>query len=325
MRTRSVPLLAGLSAVSFLVMMLNVPIPDGTTAHAVGGTIIAIVLGPWAAVIAVSVALLFQALLFGDGGVLSYGANVLNMAIILPFVGIAVYRLLAGRSPLISRRRLFSAAAAGYVAINAAALAAAIELGIQADLFHTASGSPLYSPYSLSQTIPAMAIAHLSIAGAAEAILTAGVLSYLLRTDVGRLVPNHQRIRMTADDEMPARAGLTPGRVASGFVALMVVVSPLGLLAPGGAFGEDTPADLPLQDLGLSAIPSGLDRYNGFWSHVLLNNYGFSSGQHANLAYMLSAIVGIAVVAITVFAIAKAVLAISGSTHEDPSARSLSA
>ena len=64
-KTRNVPMLAVFSALSFLVMMFNVPIPDGTTAHAVGGSIIAICLGPWAAVIAVSVALAFQALLFG--------------------------------------------------------------------------------------------------------------------------------------------------------------------------------------------------------------------------------------------------------------------
>ena len=89
-KTRSVPMLAVFSALSFLVMMFNVPIPDGTTAHAVGGVVIAICLGPWAAVIAVSVALLFQALLFGDGGVLAYGVNVVNMAIVLPFVGYAV-------------------------------------------------------------------------------------------------------------------------------------------------------------------------------------------------------------------------------------------
>src|SRR3954468_6283053 len=118
-KTRNVPLLAILSALSFLIMMFNIPIPDGTTAHAVGGAITAIALGPWAAVIAVSVALLFQALLFGDGGVLAYGANVLNMAIIMPFVGYAVYRLIGGRAPLTAGRRVAAAAIGGYVGINA--------------------------------------------------------------------------------------------------------------------------------------------------------------------------------------------------------------
>ena len=90
---RYVPLLAIGAAYSFLVMMFNVPIPDGTTAHAVGAVLIAILLGPWAAVVAVSIALLIQALFFGDGGVLAYGANVVNMAFVMPMVGYGVYRL----------------------------------------------------------------------------------------------------------------------------------------------------------------------------------------------------------------------------------------
>jgi cobalt/nickel transport system permease protein len=303
-KTRNVPLLAILSALSFLVMMFNIPIPDGTTAHAVGGVIIAIVLGRWAAVIAVSVALLFQALLFGDGGVLAYGANAVNMAIILPFIGYGVYKLIAGRAPLTSGRRIAAAAIGGYAGINAAALAAAIEFGIQPDLFHTASGAPLYSPYHLAQTIPAMMLAHLTIAGAAEAILTGGVFAYLARADASRLAPNHRNIPVTADAGNPTKA-LTPARVAIGFIVVMVLLTPLGLLAPGGAFGEDTPADLDLGKLGLGAVPAGLNKYNGFWSHTLLGGYGFKNGQHANLAYALSAVVGIAVIAVVVFAIGK--------------------
>ena len=74
-KTRFVPLLGLGAAYCFLVMMFNVPVPDGTTAHAVGAVLVAVLLGPWAAVIAVSVALAIQALFFGDGGVLAFGAN----------------------------------------------------------------------------------------------------------------------------------------------------------------------------------------------------------------------------------------------------------
>ena len=83
-KSRFVPLLAIGAAYCFLVMMFNVPIPDGTTAHAVGGVLVAVLLGPWAAVIAVSIALMIQALFFGDGGVLAYGANCFNMAVVMP-------------------------------------------------------------------------------------------------------------------------------------------------------------------------------------------------------------------------------------------------
>ena len=73
------------AAFSFLLMMFNVPLPGGTTGHAVGGALIALLLGPEAAAIAVSVALALQALLFGDGGVLSFGANCFNMAFALTY------------------------------------------------------------------------------------------------------------------------------------------------------------------------------------------------------------------------------------------------
>lgn len=295
LKTKQVPLLAMFAAVSFLVMMFNVPIPDGTTAHAVGAVIIAIVLGPWAAVIAVSVALLFQALLFGDGGILAYGANVLNMAILMPFVGYALYKLIAGRSELTSTRRIVAAGIGGYAGINAAAFATAIELGIQPDLFHTAAGAPLYSPYHLSQTIPAMALAHLVVAGPVEGILTAGVLAYLVKANPTVLASTHPRGTTSGLSDAQGRR-LTPARVALGFVALMVVLTPLGLLAPGGAFGEDAPQDLDLAKLGLSAIPEGMNQYAGFWSHTLLGDYGFGSGDNAALAYWVSAALGIVVV-----------------------------
>ena len=206
---------------------------------------------------------------------------------------------------------MVAAAIAGYVGINAAGFAAAVELGIQPALFQTASGAPLYSPYHLSQSIPAMAIAHLTVAGAAEAIMTAGILAYLLRTDVTLLTPNHPGIPITADDRIPAPSRLSPARVALGFVAVMVALTPLGLLAPGGAFGEDAPADLKLGELGLSTVPAGLEQYTGFWSHTLLGGYGFGSGDQASLAYVLSAVVGIAVVAGGVFAIGTIVRAVA--------------
>ncbi|MBV8161371.1 MAG: cobalt transporter CbiM, partial [Acidimicrobiia bacterium] len=116
-KSRYVPLVAIGAAYCFVVMMFNVPIPDGTTAHAVGAVLVAVLLGPWAAVVAVSTALLIQAVFFGDGGVLALGANCFNMAIVMPFVGYGVYRLLAGRTPLTSRRRAVAAGVGGYLGI----------------------------------------------------------------------------------------------------------------------------------------------------------------------------------------------------------------
>jgi cobalt/nickel transport system permease protein len=167
---------------SFLIMMFNIPIPDGTTAHAAGGVLVAIVLGPWAAVIAVSVALLIQALIFGDGGVLAFGANALNLAFIMPFTGYYVYRLIAGGAPDSSSRRLIASGLGGYIGLNIAALAAAVQFGIQPLLFTAADGTPLYGPYGLNVAIPAMLIPHLTLAGFAEAAVTALAFNYVLNT-----------------------------------------------------------------------------------------------------------------------------------------------
>jgi len=186
--TKTVPLLSIFSAFSFVIMMFNAPVPGGTTAHAVGGVLIAVILGPWAAVMGVSTALFIQALFFGDGGILAFGANAFNMAVVFPFVGYGIYRLIAGSAPVDSSRRWVGAAIGGYVGINAAALCAALEFGIQPLLFHTTNGTPLYCPYNLSQAIPAMLFAHMTVAGPAEAIVTGGVLIFL-RKSMPELLP----------------------------------------------------------------------------------------------------------------------------------------
>lgn len=309
-KTRNVPTLAVLAAVCFLIMMFNVPIPDGTTAHAVGGALVAILLGPWAAVIAVSVALAFQALLFGDGGVLSYGVNVVNMAVILPFVAYGLYKLISGNAPLTSPRRVVAAFVGGYVGINAAALACGIELGIQPDLFHDAAGAPLYSPYHLAQTIPAMLLAHLAVAGIAEGILSAAVVAYLQRANLPLLKVNHPGVPVdvdTAAAEQDRRRKLRPGVVTLIALGIMVVLTPLGLLAPGGAFGEDAPDDLAT-NLGLSAVPAGMARYADFWQNALFPDYLSDSPW----TYIVSAIVGIAVVGLVVYLIGLLVVKVFG-------------
>src|SRR4030042_4215533 len=105
LRQRQVPFLVLGAAFSFVVMMFNVPIPGGSTGHAVGGGIVAILLGPWAALIAISIALVIQALLFGDGGVTALAANCFNMAFVMPMTGYYVYRAVSRGAAVGSRRR----------------------------------------------------------------------------------------------------------------------------------------------------------------------------------------------------------------------------
>ncbi len=179
LRTKQVPLLAIGAAFSFVIMMFNVPIPGGSTGHAVGGVLVAILLGPWAAMIAITVALVIQALLFGDGGITAIGANCFNMAVVLPFVGYGVYRLLSGTAPRDSKRRIIAAGIAGYVGIVVASLFAGVEFGLQPIFHHTADGQALYCPYGVKIAVAAMVGEHLLIFGWVEAVVTALVVKYL--------------------------------------------------------------------------------------------------------------------------------------------------
>jgi len=178
---RQVPLLAIGAAFSFVIMMFNVPIPGGSTGHAVGGVLVAILLGPWAACIAITVALVIQALLFGDGGITAFGANCFNIAFVLPFVGYYIYKTISYNAPIDSNRRVIAAGIAGYVALNVAAAFTGVEFGMQPLLHKTASGQALYCPYGLKVALTAMVGEHLLIFGLIEAIVTAFVIKYLQR------------------------------------------------------------------------------------------------------------------------------------------------
>lgn len=276
-----IPLVAMGAVVSFLVMMLNIPIPDGTTAHAVGASLLTIVVGPWAAVIAVSMALLIQALLFGDGGMLAFGANAFNMAVVMPLVTQGVFS---------QARRLVSpvvaAGIAGYIALNMAALVAAVEFGLQPLLFRDAAGLPLYCPYGWEVAVPAMAMAHLTIAGFAEAAVTALGYRYIASVSPEILQP----------------AALQTGQEVRGWkkhgLALLVLaaITPAGLLAEGTAWGE-WGADEILKQLGY--VPQGMAAATEWWQ-ALLPEYTIPFlGDDRSAAmggYFLSAVLGGAIV-----------------------------
>jgi cobalt/nickel transport system permease protein len=279
---RTVPLLALFAAFAFVLMMFNVPLPGGTTGHAVGGTLLAIVLGPWAAVLGISVVLGVQALFFGDGGLITFGANCFNMAIVLPFVGYFVYKVIAGNSEATSSRRLLGAVAGSYLGIVAASFIAGIELGIQPTLFHAIDGTPLYAPYDLSVALPAMLIGHLLIAGPVEALVTGLIFVYLQRT-------HPSLIRADGQKKNEGKLWLLWGALG-----LIATITPLGLLASGTAWGEWGVEEL--SDLGLGFIPQGLEKFASWWP-APFPDYGFPR-MGAFVGYILSALVGIALIAL---------------------------
>lgn len=181
LRSRQVPYLALAAAFSFVIMMFNVPIPGGSSGHAVGSALVAIILGPWAAVVTTSIALLIQCLIFGDGGITAFGANCFNMATVIPFVGYYTYKLISRNAAITSKCRVLAAAIGGYLGLSVAAVFAGFEMGIQPILEHTAAGIPLYMPYGLGVTIPAMLIGHMALFSIVEAIVTAVAFAYIAR------------------------------------------------------------------------------------------------------------------------------------------------
>lgn len=204
LKSKQVPLLALSAAFSFVIMMFNLPIPGGSTGHAVGGAIIGIILGPWAAVVSISVALIIQALLFGDGGITAIGANCFNMAFVMPFSAYVIYKLISGKSKITSTRRLAAAVIAGYLSLSLAAGFTAFEFGIQPYLHHDASGRPLYMPYDLNISLPFMLGEHLLFFSVLEALVTGLIFSYLQKNNPEILA-----------DKKARAAKAMPGKVSS--------------------------------------------------------------------------------------------------------------
>jgi cobalt/nickel transport system permease protein len=299
---RMIPLLSLISAFCFVIMMFNLPVWGGTTAHAVGMGIASVILGPWASIVAISIALLIQAVFFGDGGITCYGANCFNMAIVGSLAAYAVYRLISGRTPVTSPRRIAACALGGYIGINLSALCAAIELGIQPTFFHDSSGAPLYAPYPLSISIPAMLAAHLSLAGIAELVIGGALVAYLQRTDPALL-------RRTAPGAAPDEA-IPPGslgwdRLRPLWIGLtiLMLITPLGLLATASAWAEWGPDDLkdPAARQQIAAassnvapparVPAGLEKLSSLWN-APMPDYAPKFLKSEQLGYICSAMFG---------------------------------
>jgi len=298
LNTRVVPLLAVASAFCFVIMMFNIPLPGGTTGHAVGVGAATVVLGPWASMLALSIALLIQAVFFGDGGITTLGANCFNMAIVGSLVAYLVYHIMAGRSALTSTRRTMAAALAGYAAINASALLTACELGIQPVFFRDAGGAPLYAPYPLHVAIPAMMAGHLTFAGLAELFVSGGVVAYLQRAHPSLLTSPGQAAPGVLAKSVWKRTGPLWLRLA-----LLMLLTPLGILAAGTAWGEWNARDFSNPEMRQKMAsassnvappaqqPRGLERLSSVWS-APFPQYAPPFIRRPAFGYVMSAVFG---------------------------------
>ncbi len=170
---QALPLISSLTAMSFLIMMINIPIPGGTSGHAIGAAAISILINPWIAFISISLVLLIQALIFGDGGITAWAVNSLALGFVASFVAYYSFKVL---SKLNENIALFIS---GWLSIVAASFVVAVFLGIQPVIAHTPDGKPLFFPFGLEITIPALVGSHILYFGAVEGLYTLLVVKFI--------------------------------------------------------------------------------------------------------------------------------------------------
>jgi len=170
----TLPFLAAYTALSFVLMMVALPLPGGTTAHAAGIGLLAVCFGGWVAFLAVSLVLAMQALLFGDGGITALPINALAMGLAGSFAALATWKLLGRFNEAVA---LFLA---GWLSIMLPAVLVATVLGLQPAIAHDPGGAPLFFPFGLNVTLPAVVLPHLLV-GIGEGVLTLLGWRYLTR------------------------------------------------------------------------------------------------------------------------------------------------
>ncbi len=161
-------ILAVMSALVFVVQMLTFPVVGGTSVHILGGTLVAIVLGPYAGMLSMSMVLGMQAVFFADGGLLAFGANALNMAVV-GSLSFFLVKAIAGKTAT-SRRFALSVFVSTFTSAIITALLTGVEIG---------ASQTLASSGGLAFTVPSMLIVY-GIEGLFEATLTSLVATALV-------------------------------------------------------------------------------------------------------------------------------------------------
>jgi cobalt/nickel transport system permease protein len=165
---KSAPL-AGLTAVFvFAVQMLNFPVAAGTSGHLLGGALAAVLVGPYAATLAITVVLIIQAFLFADGGLTALGLNIFNMSIVGVWVGYGIFLLVRKIMPKKKASIAVAAAVAGFVSVPAAAAGFVLQYAVGAT-----------ATYETSTVLAAMISTHVLI-GIGEAVITFLTVSAVL-------------------------------------------------------------------------------------------------------------------------------------------------
>ncbi|TFL09440.1 cobalamin biosynthesis protein CbiM [Pusillimonas caeni] len=162
---QTVPKLAAMTALAYGLGLIMVPIPGGTSGHALGIAMLALLFGARLAFLSYSLVLLLQSLLFGAGGVTALPVNALAMGLVGAWSAVAAFHALR------SLNESLAVVAAAWLSVMTSGLAVALVLGAQPLVAHGADGAPLFFPFGLSIVLPAVLLPH-ALIGVGEALLT---------------------------------------------------------------------------------------------------------------------------------------------------------
>ncbi|MFZ6031073.1 MAG: energy-coupling factor ABC transporter permease [Chloroflexota bacterium] len=165
MDERKLPLMGVVAAAIFAGQMLNFSVAGGTSGHLMGAALATILLGPWAAILVMTIVVSVQAVLFQDGGLLALGANIFNMGVIGVTVSYMAYRL----GMKLGRGQKWGLLASGFAAAWLSIEITSLAVGLQLALSGT-------SPANLA--IPAMGAIH-AVIGIGEGLITIGALAFV--------------------------------------------------------------------------------------------------------------------------------------------------
>jgi cobalt/nickel transport system permease protein len=163
MGEKAAPLMGVLAAFIFAGQMINFPVAGGTSGHLLGGTLAAIIIGPWAAIIAMTAVISVQALIFQDGGLAALGTNVFNMGVVTALIGFAIYGIATTLMPGRPTARLVGAFAGAWISVMLAATLTAVQLAL--------SGTS-----DLNVALPAMLGVH-TLIGVGEGLITVAAVA----------------------------------------------------------------------------------------------------------------------------------------------------
>jgi cobalt/nickel transport system permease protein len=162
---QTVPKLAAMTALAYGIGLIMVPVPGGTSGHAVGVAMLTLLFGVRLAFLSYSLVLMLQSLLFGAGGITALAINALALGLVGALATEAVFRVMRGIHETVA------VVAAAWSSVMLPALIVALVLGIQPSIAQGENGIPLFFPFGLSIVLPAVLIPH-ALIGIGEAVLT---------------------------------------------------------------------------------------------------------------------------------------------------------